>query len=212
VSYKNIPTQSYLQRPVWQVPATGATASEDMQPSGQDEADDVNTSQEGGGSGAIGSTSAPDQFVWPDDTNILFPPGSNKITLMSQRPMVRLVIQDAMEHVRAELLFNYAFPDPAVALANIKDSLLISASRYPGASSIYRRLVFDEQYMATITPLVSFLILWTTVLMLFTAACTDFAFPKRSQRTVQRYCLDRILGRRLSGSNQIKCFEATLEI
>jgi hypothetical protein len=159
-----------------------------MHLSSQDQADDDNTSHKGGRSGtrgsAIDSTSAPEvtasrsQFVWPADTDILFPPGSKKIMLTSQHPMVRLVIQDAMEHVRADLLFKYSFPDPSVALENIKESLLTSASRYPGASSIYRRLVFDEQYMATITPLVSVLILGMTILTLFTATRTDSAFPK----------------------------------
>ncbi|KAH9989241.1 hypothetical protein BJV77DRAFT_963983 [Russula vinacea] len=93
------------------------------------------------------------QYPWPADTNIVFSPGSNKIALTCQRPLIRVVIQDAMENVRADLLFKNAYPDPAVALVTIKESLLASASRHLGASSIRRRLVFDEQYMTGMIPL-----------------------------------------------------------
>jgi hypothetical protein len=87
--------------------------------------------------------------------DIVMPPGSKKVTLTSQRPMLRVVIQDAMENLRADLLFKHAFPDLAVALVTVKDSLLTCASCYPGALLIYRHLLFDDQYMAAITPLVS---------------------------------------------------------
>jgi hypothetical protein len=97
----------------------------------------------------------PEVFSWPADTDILFTPGSNKITLMNQRPMLRVVVQDAMDLVRASLLCTYAFPDPSVARATIREALVVAAAFYPGASVIHRRLIFDEEYKAAITPLVS---------------------------------------------------------
>jgi hypothetical protein len=120
--------------------------------------DDINSSQGSGGSSAAESTSTlEDAFVWPEHTDIIFPPGSQKVTLMNQRPLLRVVIQNAMELVRVNLLFDYAFPDPAVSLITVKMSLLTSSSEYPGAADIHRRLLFDEEYMARIIPLVSFL-------------------------------------------------------
>jgi hypothetical protein len=152
------------------------------------------------------------QYQWPADTNILYGPGSNKIALTCQRPLIRVVIQDAMENVRADLLFKDAYPDPAVALVTIKESLLASASRHPGASSIRRRLVFDEQYMTAMIPLVSFLTLDGIILTQSTAACSDSALPKRDQRAVRSYCLSRTFSRHFRGSNQIKCYAAVISI
>lgn len=152
------------------------------------------------------------QYLWPADTNIVFSPGSNKIALTCQRPLIRVVIQDAMENVRADLLFKNAYPDPAVALVTIKESLLASASRHPGASSIRRRLVFDEQYMTGMIPLVSFLTLDTTILTKLTATCSDPTLPKRSQRAVCSYCLGRTFGHYFRRSNPIKCYAAVIGI
>ncbi|KAF8465778.1 hypothetical protein DFH94DRAFT_698694 [Russula ochroleuca] len=147
-----------IERPLWRVPATvTGPASEVPRCSSQTQVGDVDTSQVGSRStgSAIDSTLASESsgFVWPADTDIVMPPGSKKVMLTSQCPMLRVVIQDVMENLRADLLFKHAFPDPAVALVTVKDSLLTCASHYPGASSIYRHLLFDDQYMAAITPL-----------------------------------------------------------
>lgn len=61
-------------------------------------------------------------------------------------------------------MFKSAYPDPVVVLVTIKESLLTSASRLPGASSIHRHLLFDEEYITAIIPLVSSLTLDTTIL------------------------------------------------
>jgi hypothetical protein len=77
--------------------------------------------------------------------------------LTGQRPLVRAVIQDAIENLRAALLFNNAFPDVCLAFTLIKDSLLTSANRLkPGAKNILDRLERDEDYLLKITPLVIF--------------------------------------------------------
>ncbi|KAH9987268.1 hypothetical protein BJV77DRAFT_964880 [Russula vinacea] len=145
-----------IERPSWSVSAANpGLTSEAQHTSGRTQDDDVDMPQEGIRGSAIDGTlplESP-QYLWPADTNIVFSPGSNKIALTCQRPLIRVVIQDAMENVRADLLFKNAYPDPAVALVMIKESLLASASRHPGASSIRRRLVFDEQYMTGMIPL-----------------------------------------------------------
>jgi hypothetical protein len=68
--------------------------------------------------------------------------------------MVRVVVQDGMEKVRADLLINHAFPDPVVALVTVKEALITSALQRPVTSDIHRRLVFDDDYMDTLMPLV----------------------------------------------------------
>lgn len=105
-------------------------------------------------SSATGTSSALAMPVWPADTNLVFLPGTRKVTLTCQRPVVCVVVQDGMEKVRADLLFNHAFPDPAVALFNIREALLSSALQRRVASDIHRRLVFDDDYMDTLVPLV----------------------------------------------------------
>jgi hypothetical protein len=156
---------------------------------------DTNTSQESGTSGtssATGTSSALEvDDKWPADTNIVFLPGTRKVTLTCQRPMVRIVIQDGMDKVRADLLINHAFPDPYVALTSVREALKSSALDCggPSASDIHRRLVFDEDYMDTLMPLVRSSILMTTLLTSSSSSgtCSDSAFPRRSQRAVQHY-------------------------
>jgi hypothetical protein len=184
---------------------------------GQEGGNNVNVEQAGSGSGAIDPPLAPEvsepvwPSIWPTDTDILYAPGSNKVTLMSQHPMLRVVIQDAMELVRANLLFTYAFPDPAVARATIRESLVTSAASYPAASGIHQCLMFDEPYMAALTPLVSLPILKKQILILFIAPRADSAFPQRSQRTMRCYCFKGIFNPQLE-SNQIGGFETTLTV
>jgi hypothetical protein len=102
--------------------------------------------------------------------------------------MVRVVIQDGMEKVRADLLINHAFPDPVVAIATVKEALVTSALQRSAASDIHRRLVFDDDYMDTLMPLVRSFILMTTLLTLLSGSRSDSAFPKRSQRAMQCNC------------------------
>ena len=100
------------------------------------------------------------QPAWPVDTEVVLSPGSNKVMLTNQHPVVRAVIQDAIDNLRAAMLFTSAFPDVCIALGLIKDSLLNAADHLkPGAKDIYERLQQDEDYMLKITPLVSFLLL-----------------------------------------------------
>ena len=151
------------------------------------------------------------QATWPTDTDILFPSGSNRLALRNQRPLLRVVIQDAIEHVRAELLCQNAFPDPALTLETIRTCLRTAASRYPGAASIHRRLMGDEEYMMKITPLVSSPLVETMLLTLLIATRSDSTFPKRSQRAVCCYRRSRFFGHQ-PGSNQISRFNATIKV
>ena len=84
--------------------------------------------------------------------------GSNKLKLTSQRPLVRIVLHEAIELLRAAMLFNNAFPDVCVSLGLIKDCLFAAAKHLkPGTAEILERLTQDADYMSKIIPLVRLL-------------------------------------------------------
>ncbi|KAF8258873.1 hypothetical protein EI94DRAFT_1707602 [Lactarius quietus] len=91
---------------------------------------------------------------WPVITKLVYSSGTNKLMLTSQRPIIRTVIQEAIDNLRAALLFNTAFPDVCFALDMIKDCLLNAANHLkPGATEILNQLENDQHYLMKITPL-----------------------------------------------------------
>lgn len=116
--------------------------------------------------------------TWPTDTDIIFLPGSNKVMLTVQRPLMRVVIQDAIERTRANLMFANAFPDVFDTLEYIRDALATAAEGNERAVDIYRRLQGDHEYNTHMSRLVSSFILIMKVANLFPASC---AHPPFSQ-------------------------------
>lgn len=92
--------------------------------------------------------------VWPTDTEIQLVPGTNRVILTRQGILLRTVIQDAFENVRASIFFENAFPDVVLALSFIRDGLLTAAGGGPATASIYMRLLNDKDYLMKIVPLV----------------------------------------------------------
>ena len=93
--------------------------------------------------------------TWPVETDLVLTAGS-KVSLLSQRPIVRAIIQEGIENLRAALLFTNAFPDVCNALTLIKDCLLTAALHLkPCAAAVLERLKYDQDYLLMITPLVS---------------------------------------------------------
>ena len=71
-----------------------------------------------------------------------------KLMMTLQRPLIRTVIQDSFEHVRAYLVFTNAFPSFNVAHTFARDSLMAGAgANRPAAEKIYQRLQEDEDYI-----------------------------------------------------------------
>jgi hypothetical protein len=92
--------------------------------------------------------------AWPAETDLVFNTGSSRLMLTIQRPLVRSIIQDAIENLWAALLFNNAFPDVCLALSLIKDCLFTAADLHkPAATDILERLKRDGDYLLKITPL-----------------------------------------------------------
>ena len=108
-------------------------------------------------SAAVTNTDYP---FWPAETDLMYAPGSTKLKLTGQSPIVRSVIVHAIENLRASMLFTGAFPDVCSALTSIKDCLLTSASfLLPGAADVLDRLKMDPDYLSKLTLLVRLLLL-----------------------------------------------------
>jgi hypothetical protein len=116
--------------------------------------DDVD---DGSGGDSIDTPYTPlNNTTWPSDTDLIFTPGTNKVTLTVQRPLIRLVAQDGFENLRASLLFENAFPDASDSPAIIQTALTDAAeSLGPKATYIHKRLLCDVEYLAKLSCLVS---------------------------------------------------------
>jgi hypothetical protein len=122
--------------------------------------DDCETSLDLGGGdlvamlpGAATESSIP---LWPKETELVFLPGANHPTLSAQLPHMRLVIQDAMENLRASIIFRHAFPDPRTTFSFVSEALLAAAAAHqPHSFYIQKRLVTDQDYLSKMIHLVS---------------------------------------------------------
>ncbi|KAH9055287.1 hypothetical protein EDB87DRAFT_1688403 [Lactarius vividus] len=91
---------------------------------------------------------------WPAATELLFALGSSKIKLTLQYPLVRLVLQDAIDHMRAHLVLTNTFPDPGAALTFARDSLMTAVEdRQPDTRILCQRFQDDIEYFAQIIPI-----------------------------------------------------------
>lgn len=123
--------------------------------------DNVSAVQEGSGGG---DAAGPDPFLsinstpvlWPSETNLVFT-GRNRLSLTNQSPLIRALLHDTFEGVRAFLLFDHSFPDAVAIPGVLKDCLLTAASEShnPMAPYIHARLTKDEEYMCQLGRLVS---------------------------------------------------------
>lgn len=111
------------------------------------------------------------------DIDLVLTPGSNSIKLNKQHAIVRAVIQASMENVRAALLFTNAFPDSSMATTQVKDCLLTAAKQLdkPGAMDVLNRLLRDEDYLSSISPLVRHFYSEMTSLMALPSRALEFA-------------------------------------
>ncbi|KAF8263175.1 hypothetical protein EI94DRAFT_1704178 [Lactarius quietus] len=99
-------------------------------------------------------TSSPSPSPSTTQTDLHFVPGSTRIILTGQRPIVHMVIQEAIDNVWASLLFVDAFPDSNCALKYIQDALITATERQcPAAADVLKRLQEDNEYMLAIVPL-----------------------------------------------------------
>lgn len=100
------------------------------------------------GSAPASASTVETSKTWPPETDLVIS-SRNKVNLNSQAPAIRTLLHDAIERVRASLLFDNAFPDTDAGLTIIRDCLLAAAERYrPGTSAILERLKCDHKYLS----------------------------------------------------------------
>lgn len=94
--------------------------------------------------------------TWPPDSDIMYYPTSTKLLFALQGPLLRGVLQDSFELLRATLLVDHAFPDAIIMPLIIRESLLAATEmQNPGAAVIRKRLMDDTEYLTTLICLVS---------------------------------------------------------
>lgn len=95
-------------------------------------------------------------LMWPTDTDIISASGRTKLNLLEQHPMVRVVLQDAIDIVHLDLLFVHAFPNADMANGSVKKALVKAAeARLPATAAILDRLRSDSMYSAKLSRIVS---------------------------------------------------------
>lgn len=133
--------------------------------------------------------------VWPSNTDIIFVPGTCKVMLSIQLPLLRSILLDAFDRVRISLLFIDAFPDALVALGVIRAGLVAAAaSRLPTATDVHQRLVCDVDYMVKMIRLVSSSLSNRILLTLFTATCPHPPYSSGSERPLHGDHTRRLFG------------------
>ena len=86
--------------------------------------------------------------------DLVFPEGSTKIVLSSQRPLIQSIVRDAIDHLRASLLFTNAFPDAVVTSSLTKRALITAAETHNPSGLVAYRLQEDEEYLTKLGALV----------------------------------------------------------
>ena len=70
--------------------------------------------------------------------------------------LIRTIIQDSFEDLRATLLFENTFPDPNLTILFLQKTIVGAArSRLPDAVNIHNWLLLDDKYRDKLSRLVS---------------------------------------------------------
>jgi hypothetical protein len=119
---------------------------------------------------------ASSQSMWNHETDLFYIPGSNRLTLSAQKPLIRVIVQDAIDDIRASLLFVHAFPEGPDKVTLVQGALLAVAEKYkPGSTHIHERLMHDREYMAQMSRLVRVIF----VKYYITETCRSHVFGSR---------------------------------
>jgi hypothetical protein len=75
--------------------------------------------------------------------------------LTDQHTPIKAVIHDAVENIKASIMFDDAFPNANISVMFATEALMLAAkSRLPESENILARLTDDSQYLSKIIPLV----------------------------------------------------------
>ena len=88
--------------------------------------------------------------------DLVFLQGSTKLMLTSQQLLIRAIVSDSIETLRAFLLFRNAFPDANVVFSFTREALhLATEGHRPGGMRVQNHLEDDAKYAAKLISLVS---------------------------------------------------------
>ena len=94
--------------------------------------------------------------TWPEETELCYAPGGTRVMLTIQCQLLRTVIQDSIEILRATLIFENAFPEGDQGFYFAHHTLVSAAEKQlPVTLSIHNWLLQDEDYIRKIIPLVT---------------------------------------------------------
>lgn len=168
-----------FQIPLWHgsVSAMGSSASA---PSTSQPSNDA-TSQGSSITAPVATQQA--HYPWPADTEVVVFPGTSKVLLTIQSPLMRSVFQEAFEHLRASLLFIHAFPDPILTRSMISEALgVVTEAHSPRAANIRNCLELDPDYVSKMCRLVSSFLYFHFEYVLTGALSPAGGFPSSEER------------------------------
>ena len=92
--------------------------------------------------------------TWPVDTDLVYAEGSTKLKLTIQHALVRMILQDAIDHIRSKILFTHAFLDASLSITFARDALISAVlDRLPTSQNVHAQLISDDDYIGKlITP------------------------------------------------------------
>lgn len=123
--------------------------------------------------------------TWPMETDVVLS-HRNKMCLLNQQTLVRVVLKKAIDFVLTDLLFCNSFPNAVVAGTSARQAVTKAAfAHYPGAAAIHTRLLRDRLYMANMSIIVSIRNPETTLLTFSIAACSRSNPAKSYQGALQ---------------------------
>lgn len=67
------------------------------------------------------------EATWPVDTDLVYTEGSTKLKLTIQHALVRMILQDAINHIRSNFFFTHAFLDASLSITIARDALISAA-------------------------------------------------------------------------------------
>jgi len=73
-----------------------------------------------------------------DRSDLVFAPGSTKVMLTLQNPLVQAIIQGSFDLLHVSIVFTDAFPNTPLASLLVKEALLRSAQNKPGGGCVYK--------------------------------------------------------------------------
>lgn len=136
------------------------------------------------------ATASRSHRTWPAEIDLVCV-DSGKLKLSVQSQLLKLIIKEAFENLRQELLFDGAFPTPK-DIPRVVRKCLVNAARdhstrgghNASAACVHHRLLTDIDYEIKMGQLVSAITSTTSLLMVISAASPHFQLSRSNKRVL----------------------------